>query len=66
MTEESVMKEMEEIRQAIICGVDVYDQKYSVKARKIILISKGFGINIDSADGVKAANAKQGTVSLAL
>ena len=40
MTEESVMKEMEEIRQAIICGVDVYDLKYSVKARKSFLSVK--------------------------
>ena len=40
MTEESVMKEMEEIRQALICGVDVYDLKYSVKARKSFLSVK--------------------------
>ena len=40
MTEESVMKEMEEIRQALICGIDAYDLKYSVKARKTFLSVK--------------------------
>ena len=34
MTEESVMKEMEEIHQALICGSDMYELKYSVKTRK--------------------------------
>ncbi|MGN1387028.1 MAG: helix-turn-helix domain-containing protein [Bacillus sp. (in: firmicutes)] len=40
MTEESVMKEMEEIRQALICGSDMYELKYSVKTRKTFLSVK--------------------------
>lgn len=36
MTEEDIMKEMEEIRQALIRGDDVYDLKYSVKVRKTL------------------------------
>ena len=40
MTEESIMKEIEEIRQAIIGGSDMYDLKYSVKTRKTFLSVK--------------------------
>ena len=40
MTEESVMKEMEEIRQALFCGSDMYEMKYSVKTRKTFLSVK--------------------------
>ena len=40
MTEESIMKEMEEIRQALICGRDMYELKYSVKTRKTFLSVK--------------------------
>ena len=40
MTEENVMKEMEEIRQALICGSDMYELKYSVKTRKSFLSVK--------------------------
>ena len=40
MTEESVMKEMEEIRQALFCGSDMYELKYSVKNRKTFLSVK--------------------------
>lgn len=40
MTEESIMKEIEEIRQAIIGGCDMYDLKYSVKTRKTFLSVK--------------------------
>lgn len=40
MTKESIMKEIEEIRQAIIGGSDMYDLKYSVKTRKTFLSVK--------------------------
>lgn len=40
MTEESIMKEIEEIRQAIIGSSDMYDLKYSVKTRKTFLSVK--------------------------
>ena len=40
MTEESIMKEIEEIRQALIGGSDMYDLKYSVKTRKTFLSVK--------------------------
>ena len=40
MTEESVMKEMEEILQALFCGSDIYELKYSVKTRKTFLSVK--------------------------
>lgn len=40
MTEESVLKEMEEIRQASICGSDMYDLKYSVKTKRTFLSVK--------------------------
>ena len=40
MTEESIMKEIEGIRQAIIGSSDMYDLKYSVKTRKTFLSVK--------------------------
>ena len=40
MTEESIMKEIEEIRQAIIGSSDMYDLKHSVKTRKTFLSVK--------------------------
>lgn len=40
MTEDSIMKEIEEIRQALICGSNMYELKYSVKTRKTFLSVK--------------------------
>lgn len=40
MTEDSIMKEIEEIRQALICGSDMYELKYSIKARRTFLSIK--------------------------
>ena len=40
MTEDSIMKEIEEIRQALICGSDMYELKYSIKARRAFLSVK--------------------------
>ncbi|MDO5143649.1 MAG: helix-turn-helix transcriptional regulator [bacterium] len=40
MTEESILKEMEEIRQALLDGRDMYDLKYSVKTRRSFLSVK--------------------------
>ena len=40
MTEESIMQEMEEIHQALLRGIDMYDLKHSVKAQKTFLSVK--------------------------
>lgn len=40
LREESIMKEMEEIHRALICGIDAYELKYSTKKRKSFLFIK--------------------------
>lgn len=40
MTEDSIIKEIEEIRQALIGGSDMYELKYSVKTRRTFLSVK--------------------------
>lgn len=40
MTEDSIIKEIEEICQAMFCGKDMYELKYSVKTRKTFLSVK--------------------------